>query len=159
MWFVRDEDGKTHCVEEVEKAAEDFARSVKHCYEIQKNINERLRKENQKLKDEHYKDEELQMWKQKYENVQKELYNGFGITDEEMEMLADYVEFDVRNEFPDVADKMFRLWRKSINGEEYTQDERTFLNTECDKANAYWWSAIEDYAVNELGAPYYEDIL
>lgn len=81
------------------------------------------------------------------------------ITDEEMEMLADYVEFDVRNEFPDVADKMFRLWRKSINGEEYTQDERTFLNTECDKANAYWWSAIEDYAVNELGAPYYEDIL
>ena len=55
MWFVRDEEGKTHCVEDVEKAAEDFARSVKHCYEIQKSINENLRKENQKLKDEHYK--------------------------------------------------------------------------------------------------------
>ena len=90
MWFVRDEEGKTHCVEDVEKAAEDFARSVKHCYEIQKNINENLRKENQKLKDEHYKDEELQMWKRKYENAQKELYNGFGITDEEMEKIREW---------------------------------------------------------------------
>lgn len=90
MWFVRDEEGKTHCVEEVEKAAEDFARSVKHCYEIQKNINERLRKENQKLKDEHYKDEELQMWKQKYEEAQEELYNGFGITNVEREKINEW---------------------------------------------------------------------
>ena len=90
MWFVRDEDGNTHCVEEVEKAAEDFARSVKHCYEIQKNINERLRKENQKLKDEHYKDEELQMWKQKYEVAQEELYNGFGITNAEREKINEW---------------------------------------------------------------------
>ena len=50
MWFVRDENGKTHCVEDVETAADDFVRSVKHCYEIQKNVNARLREENQKLK-------------------------------------------------------------------------------------------------------------
>lgn len=90
MWFVRDEDGKTHCVEDVEKAADDFARSVKHCYEIQKNINANLRKENERLKEEHYKDEELQMWKQKYEEAQEELYNGFGITKAEKEKINEW---------------------------------------------------------------------
>ena len=90
MWFVRDENGKTHCVEDVETAADDFVRSVKHCYEIQKNVNARLREENQKLKDEHYKDEELQMWKQKYEEAKEELYNGFGITNAEREKINEW---------------------------------------------------------------------
>lgn len=82
------------------------------------------------------------------------------LTDEQMQDLADYVESDVKREFPDVADEMFRLWGKSINGEVFTDEERDFLITnDCEKANAYWWSAIEEYAVKELGASYYEDIV
>ena len=91
MWYVWDEKtGKSHAVKDVEEACEDMLRSVKHCYSLQKNLNDRLREENAKLKDEHYKDEELQMWKQKYEEAKEELYNGFGITNAEREKINEW---------------------------------------------------------------------
>lgn len=75
------------------------------------------------------------------------------ITDDEMEELADYVEETLRQEYPDIADEMFRLWEKG----DYTDEEYDYLYDECDKVNARWFQLIEEYAIHELGATYYED--
>lgn len=78
------------------------------------------------------------------------------LTDEQMEELANFVENEVRAEYPEVADRMFELWQK----EERTEEEIDFLSkNECDKANGLWWELIEEYAVGQLGAKYYEDLL
>ena len=79
------------------------------------------------------------------------------LTDEQMEELANFVENEVRAEFPEVADRMFELCTKE---EVLTDDELDFLNSrECEKANELWWKILEDYAVGTLGAKYYEDLL
>ena len=78
------------------------------------------------------------------------------LTDEQMEELANFVENEVRAEFPEVADRMFEIWCR----EERTEEENDFLNNdECDRANELWWKLIEEYAVGQLGAKYYEDLL
>lgn len=74
-------------------------------------------------------------------------------TDEQMEKLADYVEAEVRNEYPEIADRIFELWQK----EELTQEERDFLDTTCYKAIELWWEVLEEYAIGILGAKYYGD--
>ena len=76
------------------------------------------------------------------------------ITDEQMQELAEFVEREVRNEYPELADKMFALWAK----EEKTDEEYDFLYEDCDRASELWWKLIEDYIVGELGAVYYEDM-
>ena len=88
FWIFQD--GESYQMEEVEKACEDFVRNIKYGYERQASENKRLLEENKKLKDEHYKDEEIQMWKQKYEEAKEELYNGFGITNAEREKINEW---------------------------------------------------------------------
>ena len=77
------------------------------------------------------------------------------LTDEQMQELADSVEAEVRDRYPEVADKMFELWNK----EDRTDEEQDFLDFECDRAEEFWWDMVEEIAVKELGASYYEDIV
>ena len=77
-----------------------------------------------------------------------------GITDKQMQKLADSVEAEVRDRYPEVADKMFELWKK----EELTDEEQDFLDFECDQAEELWWDMVEKIAVGEIGMKYYEDM-
>ena len=79
-----------------------------------------------------------------------------GITDKQMREMADSVESDVRLDYPDVADKMFELWKKDID--QRTDEEQDFLDFECDRAEELWWELVEEYAVGVIGAKYYEDM-
>lgn len=78
-----------------------------------------------------------------------------GVTDEQMQELADSVEAEVRDCYPEIADKMFELWKKE---EERTNEELDFLFYECFRANELWWELIERYAIEEMGMKYYEDM-
>ena len=94
--------------------------------------------------------------------ITRELFEGLpspictdGITDKQMQELADSVEEEVRDRYPEVADKMFELWKK----EERTDEEQDFLDFECDQAEELWWDMVEKIAVGEIGMKYYEDIV
>ena len=74
------------------------------------------------------------------------------ITDEQMQELANYVESEVRKQYPEVADKLFEFRNKGINGYA-NESEYSFLYTiECDKASILWWELVEEYAVKTIGA-------
>ena len=75
-----------------------------------------------------------------------------GLSDDQMQELADVVESEVKAEYPDVADRMFELWRKDI--EDRTYEDVVFLCEKCNKASMLWWELIEVYAISELGAKY-----
>ena len=93
--------------------------------------------------------------------ITRELFEGLpcpictdGITDKQMQEMADSVEAEVRDEFPEVADKMFELWGNPLRSDE----EQDFLDFECDRAEELWWDLVEKYAVGEIGMKYYEDM-
>ena len=77
-----------------------------------------------------------------------------GVTDEQMQELADIADAEVRDRYPEVADKMFELWNK----EELTDEDRDFLDFECDDAEEFWWEMVEKIAVVDIGMKYYEDM-
>jgi ribosome assembly protein YihI (activator of Der GTPase) len=77
------------------------------------------------------------------------------LTDEQMQELANIVEMEVRDRYPEVADKMFELWKKE---EELTDEEQDFLDFECDRVEELWWDLVEKVAVGEIGMKYYEDM-
>ena len=94
--------------------------------------------------------------------ITRELFEGLpcpictdGITDKQMQELADSVEAEVRDRYPEVADKMFELWKKE---EELTDEEMDFLDFECYQADELWWDLVEKIAVGEIGMKYYEDM-
>lgn len=76
------------------------------------------------------------------------------ITDEQMEKLVKEVEDEVISKYPDVAEKMFTLWRAGTN----TDEEIDFLMNECSDAEDLWWSILQFNAINNYGAKYYEDM-
>lgn len=76
------------------------------------------------------------------------------LTDDQMQELADFVEREVCEEYPEVADRMFELWKK----EELSEEEIEYFYSECYRANELWWKSLEEYAVEILGAKYYEDL-
>ena len=76
------------------------------------------------------------------------------ITDEQMEKLVKEVEDEVISKYPDVAEKMFTLWRTGTN----TDEEIEFLMNECSDAEDIWWSLLQFNAINNYGAKYYCDI-
>ena len=93
--------------------------------------------------------------------ITRELFEGLpspictdGITDKQMQELADSVEEEVRDRYPDVADQMFELWMQ----EERTDDEQDFLDFECYQAEELWWDMVEKVAAGEIGMKYYEDM-
>lgn len=75
------------------------------------------------------------------------------ITDEQMEKLVKEVEDEVISKYPDVAEKMFTLWRAGTN----TDEEIDFLMNECSDAEDYWWNILQFNAINNYGAKYYCD--
>lgn len=90
MSFYTTIDGKFTKLEEMDVACDQFIKNIQYHYDLCKRQNDRLREENAKLKDEHYKDEEIQMWKQKYEEAKQELYYGFGISEKEWEKIKEW---------------------------------------------------------------------
>ena len=76
------------------------------------------------------------------------------ITDEQMEKLTKEVEDIVISKYPDVAEKMFALWREGTN----TDEEIDFLMNECSDAEDIWWNLLQFNAINNYGAKYYEDM-
>jgi hypothetical protein len=76
------------------------------------------------------------------------------ITDEQMEKLVKEVEDEVISKYPDVAEKMFELWRAGTN----TDEEIDFLMNECSDAEDYLWNILQFNAINNYGAMYYEDM-
>lgn len=78
-----------------------------------------------------------------------------GVTDEQMQKLADSVEAEVRDRYPEIADKMFELWKK---GDEMSYEELELLYCEYFRADELWWELLEQYAIVDLGMEYYEDM-
>ena len=56
------------------------------------NENEYLRKENERLKSEAYKDEELSKMKEKYDQMSKDYYRGFPISEKEEKKIDEWIE-------------------------------------------------------------------
>lgn len=77
------------------------------------------------------------------------------LSDFQMQELADCVESEVIEKHPDVSYAMFQIWRK----EHQTDEDREFLFDRCGKASKLWWILIEEYAIEKLGAKYYEFLL
>jgi hypothetical protein len=71
-----------------------------------------------------------------------------------MEKLVKEVEDEVISKYPDVAEKMFTLWRAGTN----TDEELEFLMNECSNAEDLWWNLLQFNAINNYGAEYYEDM-
>ena len=78
MWLVHD-------LESVLQEVYDHYRSVV-------NTNEYLRKENERLKSELYKDEELSKMKSEYEKMKSDYYRGFPISEEEDKKINEWME-------------------------------------------------------------------
>ena len=76
------------------------------------------------------------------------------ITDEQMEKLVKEVEDIVISKYPNVAEKMFTLWRTDVN----TEEETDFLMNECSDAEDFWWYLLQFHAINNYGAKYYKDM-
>lgn len=76
------------------------------------------------------------------------------LTDEQMEELAKNVERDVIQEFPGVAEKMFKLWSVGVE----TGEEMDFLESESIPAQDLWWDLLQWYAINKYDAKYCCDI-
>ena len=72
------------------------------------------------------------------------------LTDEQMEELAKDVERNVIQEFPNVAEKMFTLWRVGV----YKDEEADFLEKESRPAEYLWWDLLQWYAINKYDAKY-----
>lgn len=78
-YFVTGEDGGCLAIPTTEKLQEMIGRKFKDLY----NRIDYLEKENNKLKDEHYKDQEIKIITEKYDNMRKEYNRGFPITKDE----------------------------------------------------------------------------
>ena len=96
-------------------------------------------------------------------NINREMFkdcfdnpiNMANISDDDMQKLADDVESNIRNRYPEVADEMFRLWTKSVKSvPELSEEEMDFLSITCrDAWNAYW-ETLEKFALDAGGEIY-----
>ena len=82
-----DKEGSIWIMESIE---EDLKRVYHHFRSIT-NENERLRKKNEELKSEAYKDEELLKMKTEYDSMKEDYYRGFPITKEEESKINEWV--------------------------------------------------------------------
>ena len=73
------------------------------------------------------------------------------VSDEAMQKLADEVESVVRQQFPDVADKMFELWQK----DDMTDDEYDMMAVgEYKGAYDTFWAELGSFAIKAGGEIY-----
>lgn len=78
-----------------------------------------------------------------------------GLSDLQMQELADCVESEVISEYPDVSYAMFQIWRK----EHQTDEDIEFLFDRCRNASKLWWILVEEYAIEKIGAKYIDTLL
>lgn len=78
-----------------------------------------------------------------------------GLTDIQMEELADCVDNEVIEKYPEVAYAMFQIWRK----EHQTDEDKNFLFGRCRNAIKLWLLLIEKYAIKKLGAKYIDTLM
>lgn len=91
-WFYTSIDGEFTKLTDMDTACEEFIKNVKYHYENCKAANDRLRKKNAELKNEHYKDEELQKWKAIAEEARADCNRGFPISEREWEAVKAWME-------------------------------------------------------------------
>lgn len=91
-WFYTSVDGEFTKLADMDTACEEFIKNVKYHYEKCKAANDRLRKENVELRDEHYKDKELQKWRDAAHQAQDDLHRGFPISEKEWEAVKAWME-------------------------------------------------------------------
>lgn len=91
-WFYTSVDGEFTKLADMDTACEEFIKNVKYHYEKCKATNDRLRKENAELKNEHYKDEELQKWKAIAEEARADCNRGFPISEREWEAVKAWMD-------------------------------------------------------------------
>lgn len=84
MWLTRD-------IKELLQEVYDHYRSVSL-------LNDNLRKENERLKSEAYKDEELAKMKAEYEKMKANYYRGFPISEEEDKKIKEWMEKQTEGE-------------------------------------------------------------
>lgn len=74
---------------------EDIKKTLQRVYDHYRDVcnhNDYLRKENERLKSEAYKDEELSKMKEKYDQMSKDYYRGFPISEEEEKKINEWIE-------------------------------------------------------------------
>ncbi len=91
-WFYTSVDGEFTKLADMDTACEEFIKNVKYHYEHCKAVNDRLKKENAELKDEHYRDEELQKWKAIAAEAQADCNRGFPISEREWEAVKAWMK-------------------------------------------------------------------
>ena len=91
-WFYTSVDGEFTKLADMDTACEEFIKNVKYHYEKCKAANDRLKKENAELKDEHYRDEELQKWKAIAEEARADCNRGFPISEREWEAVKAWMD-------------------------------------------------------------------
>lgn len=73
------------------------------------------------------------------------------VSDKAMQKLADEVESVVRQQFPDVADKMFELWQR----DDLTDDEYDMMAVgEYKEAFDIYWEQLGSFAIKADGEIY-----
>ena len=65
------------------------------------------------------------------------------VSDSNMQKLADEVESIVRKKYPEVADKMFEIWKK----EEFTDDEIDYLAINIKETWDFYWDTLFRLAI------------
>lgn len=103
-----------------------FARNIEQCIElIRKEISRKdaiisfLRKENEKLKEENYKDEELQSMNNQLEIMKKDYWRGFPISEGEDKAIKEWQKKHEEEVHGLVTDKM-RLKAQGVSGGRYS---------------------------------------
>ena len=91
-WFYTSIDGKFTKLADMDTACEEFINNVQYHFERCKATNDRLKKENDELRDEHYKDAELQKWRDAAHKAQDDLNRGFPISEKEWEAVKAWME-------------------------------------------------------------------
>lgn len=88
-----------------------------------------------------------EMFKDCFENP----INMANVSDDAMQKLADDVESNIKDRYPEVADEMFRLWVKGNDIPDLSEEEMDFLSITCrDAWNAYW-ETLEKFALDAGG--------
>lgn len=78
------------------------------------------------------------------------------VSDEAMQKLAEDVESVVRQQFPNVADKMFELWQR----DDLTDDEYDMMAVgEYKEAFDIYWEQLGSFAIKTSGEIYKNGVL
>lgn len=77
--------------------------------------NVRLREENEKLKSEHYKDDEIKRLNKELEETKDNLYRGFPIFEDEDVKIRNWQKEHLKNMHPEPPKKIIKYWAEGPN--------------------------------------------